>query len=202
VSNAPPALTPALRVSGFVGLILRVLDTLSMFGPFPRPLAQRIRARLLAIAALFRRIAEQVAAGTYRPRRPSTRTAATVQKPRAESALPTGPDWLSKLLPEPAMFRGNLWALLQTPEVVAVIVAAPGPLRRPLRSLCHMLGVEPPPILARPGTREAAPPPPPAPEAPPPPLPAPRPPPSAPARPRPGGLALDISTGRPRLVWT
>ncbi len=145
--------------------------------------------------------------------------------------LPRHFNWLEQFLPDLAPHRGMLANLLGQPETVALIEAAPEPMGRLFRPLCRMLGLPPPALLVRPRKprqprakpvparrprrrwrynaavqgplpprRSAAPPPPPPPPpSPPPPLPPPR---AAPAPPRPGGLALDWSTGRPRLVWT
>jgi hypothetical protein len=211
----PPRPTPVEKLFGLVLWIIRVLDTRSMYGPFPRPLAQAIRARVQAISRLFRRIAEQVAAGTYVPRRLSgPRRPPTITRPRRPGPLPREAGWLRNLLPEEAPnLAGNLYALLADPATAAVIEAAPGPLRRPLRSLCHMLALDPPPVLATPAearreaARQAA-----ARQAaaaaerdPPPPRPPPAPPPSAqppPRRPSRVALVLEYVNGRPRLVWT
>jgi hypothetical protein len=161
-----PRPTPVEKLFTLVLLIIRVLDTRSMYGPFPRPLAQAIRARIQAISRLFRRVAEQVAAGTYVPRRLSSpRRSPTITRPRRPGPLPVEAGWLRKLLPDVAPnLAGNLYALLTDPATVAVIEAAPGPLIRPLRSFCHMLALDPPPVLAIP--RRPRPPPAPAQPAP------------------------------------
>ena len=46
--------------------------------------------------------------------------------------------------------RAALCHLFQDPEMIALMQAAPGAMRRPIRSLCWMLGTTPPSILARP----------------------------------------------------
>src|SRR5579862_3239724 len=120
-----------------------------MFGPFPRPLFHLIFNRLSAIQQRFRRIADRVAAGTYFPRRYPSRRRPTAQKPRRPNPLPTEFGWLRKLLPEPAQYAGQLDHLLRDPALVALMAAAPGPLRRPIRSFCRMLAVTPPTILDR-----------------------------------------------------
>ena len=158
-------------------MLLRLIvavDGPSMYGPFPRPLALLIMARIRTINQRFRRLAARVLAGTYAPRRPSAaprRPAATHN--RRPNTLPQTFGWLSELLPDMAPYRGYLLDLLADPAMAALVAAAPGPARRPLRSLCRMLGVVPPPLLAIPR-------PPPAPPA------APRPkPPDPPPPPRP-----------------
>jgi hypothetical protein len=53
-------------------------------------------------------------------------------------------------VPEAAASAGQLQFLLADAGMAGLLAAAPTPLRRPLRSLCRMLGIDPPPILARP----------------------------------------------------
>jgi hypothetical protein len=128
--------------------------------------------RIRDINHRFARIAARISAGTYVPHR---RAAAARQqaKPRRKSPLPQDFAWLVKLVQETAVYGSQLQALFRDPEMAALLAAAPAPLRRPLRSLCRMLGVAPPPILALPAKpRPPSKPPPAAPEAPPP---APRP---------------------------
>jgi len=67
-------------------------------------------------------------------------------------------------------YRSQLENLLRDPEMAALLAAAPASLGRPLRSLCWMLRVDPPEILALPKKprppRKKPPAPEPAPEAP------------------------------------
>jgi hypothetical protein len=76
------------------------------------------------------------------------------------------------LLPPTNAYASQLEYLLRDPEMAALVAAAPASLGRPLRSLCRMLGLTPPPILAPP-PRPAKPKP--APAAPKPPKPPPPP---------------------------
>jgi hypothetical protein len=132
-----------------------------MWGQFSRPLALLIIDRLRTINQAFARLAARIAAGKYVPRRPpDTPRRHEPRKPRGPNPLPQTFAWLIKLLPETAPFGGQLQALFAEPEMAALLAAAPAPLRRPLRSLCRMLGVDPPKILALP-------PPPPRPKPPP-----------------------------------
>ena len=84
--------------------------------------------------------------------------------------------WLLALVPDAIGHRSQLENQLRDPETVALLAAAPDALRRSLRSLCWMLFLAPPPILAHPARTK--PPAAPAPAIQPPP---PRPPPAAPA---------------------
>jgi hypothetical protein len=113
----------------------------------------------------FAELAEQVAAGQYRPRpepkippQPATEPPAG-QKPSATPGKPPQGEklfrkcgWLAALLPadQAAPLRGYLLRWLQQPEMVALVEAAPKPAKRLLRPLCWALGWRPPPILALP----------------------------------------------------
>jgi hypothetical protein len=52
-------------------------------------------------------------------------------------------------------FAGMLDGLLHDPEMVALMQAAPAAMGRPIRSLCRMLGVHPPPAVALPRRKPA-----------------------------------------------
>jgi hypothetical protein len=150
VQTAPP-LTPAESLGFIFRGLTRILDTLSMYGPFPRQLAQLIFTRFREIKQRFDRLAARLAAGTYAPRRYHGRKPAADPKPRRRSPLPTKFGWLLPLVPEAVQYRGQLERLLlRNPEMAALIAAAPAPMARILRPLCWMLRLEPPPILARP----------------------------------------------------
>jgi hypothetical protein len=150
----------------------RAVDGPSMWGGFPRPLALLILDRVRTINQAFARIAARIGAGNYHPRRPTdTPRQRAGPHPRQKNPLPQGFAWLVKLLPETAVYGSQLQFLFADPEMAALLAAAPASLGRPLRSLCHMLGVLPPPILAppppvRPRTRPAKPERPPAPPRP------------------------------------
>ena len=116
-----------------------------------------ITERLRGIKRSFLRLAASIQAGRYRRRAVSPR-------PRAAripaDPLPKKPGWLEGYLPETVHFRGFLDEMLRDPEMVALIQSAPDALGRPLRSLCRMIGLRPPPILARPPRAAPAPAPP------------------------------------------
>ena len=117
-----------------------------------------ITERLRGIKRSFLRLAASIQAGRYRRRAfsPRPRDARIPADP-----LPKKPGWLEGYLPETVHFRGFLDQFLRDPEMVALIQAAPDALGRPLRSLCRMIGLRPPPILARPPRAAPAPPKPP-----------------------------------------
>jgi hypothetical protein len=191
VSTSPR--TPAECFAGIILWLGRAVDAQSMWGRFSRPLALLILNRIREINQRFARTAARVGAGTYVPRRRASAHRPAGPHPRRKNPLPQGAAWLLKLLPETASYGSQLQFLLADPAMAALLAAAPASLRRPVRSLCHMLGVAPPailaPILALPA-RTPPPAPPPAPAArrpaakplparPPPPRPAPAPAPPA-----------------------
>ena len=150
MQTAPP-LTPAECLGYIFRGLTRILDTLSMYGPFPRLLAQLIFGRFREIKQRFDRLAARLAAGTFVPRRYHGRQPAADPKPRRKSPLPTKFGWLLPLVPEAVQYRGQLeHLLLYNPAMIALIAQAPAPMARILRPLCWMLRLEPPPILARP----------------------------------------------------
>jgi hypothetical protein len=129
----------------------RAVDAPSMWGPFPRPLALLILDRIRTINQAVARLAARVTAGKYVPRRPpETPRQRAGPHPRKKNPLPQSFAWLVKLVPETAVYGSQLQFLFAAPEMAALMQAAPASLGRPLRSLCHMLGVRPPPILAPP----------------------------------------------------
>ncbi len=105
----------------------------------------RIRNRMDKVAAL-------VADGNYRP--PVKRTtppkpaAPGVRKPPVLDPRTRKFGWLGDFHPDMAPLRGTVLQLLQDPQLVELIKAAPEGMIPPLRSLCWMLGYRPPlPIL-------------------------------------------------------
>jgi hypothetical protein len=110
-----------------------------------------IGRRLTLIRESFARLVARIAAETYKPRRPAAAPRrAPVGPPRKPDLLPKTAGWFLKYLPEARQCRGQLENLLQDPEMAALMAAAPAAMRRPIRSLCRMLGAEPPAILALP----------------------------------------------------
>jgi hypothetical protein len=154
----PPQPPPRTLAEKFVAILLRLggaVDTKCMFGPLPAPLpvVMLVMARIREIREHVRHLAERIAAGTYKSRRPSAaprRKPANPRRPRQPSPLPTRFNWLEPLFPEAQPARAALSHLFQDPEMLAAIATAPDALRRPLRSLCWMLGLRPPAVLARP----------------------------------------------------
>jgi hypothetical protein len=107
-----------------------------------------ITHRLRNIKWAVIRLAARIQAGRYRRRPFAPRPGAAGRRPA--NPLPHGKNWLEPMMPEVVQYRGHLDHLLRDPEMVALITAAPEALGRPLRSLCRLLGLPPPPILAKP----------------------------------------------------
>jgi len=157
VTNPPPC-TPVEHFRIIINGLMRAVDTQRLCGLLAMSLNVLIQVRITAIRVRFYRLAEQIAAGTYKRRRPSEtpRKKPTNPKPWQPSRLPTHFGWLYTLVPTENYRlsvvgpRSQLATLLQDPGMAAVMEAAPGALRRPLRSLCWMLAIKAPPLLARP----------------------------------------------------
>jgi hypothetical protein len=114
----------------------------------PGPLIVLIVGRLRHINQRIARLAARIRDGRYAPRRRSTpRRSPTIRRPRRPNPLPHEFGWLLELVPEAAGYRAQLEHLLRDPEMTALLAAAPAAMARPLRSLCWMLRVPPPPIL-------------------------------------------------------
>jgi hypothetical protein len=141
------SLTPAERFAITLRCLTLAVVTRGAFGLSPR-LIGLIVDRIRGIKQCFARIAARVAAGTYQPRRFAPRRPPAIRQPRPPNRLPRSFGWLQPLVPEAVQFRAQLEHLLRDPEMAALLAAAPASLARPLRSLCRMLRVDPPAILA------------------------------------------------------
>src|ERR1019366_5079255 len=111
------------------------------------PLIALIVDRIRGIKQRFARLAARIGAGKYFSRRPATRRPPIDPKPRRPNKLPQSFAWLVKLMPEAAGYGSQLDNLFRDPGMAALMEAAPAQMRRPLRSLCRMLGIAPPQIL-------------------------------------------------------
>jgi len=119
-------------------------------GCYDTPAFTLIMARLTGIRTTLERLAGRLVAGTFKPRRSFTRKPSETRKPTAPNRLRQKFGWMLKLVPEAPAFAGAVRDLLADQATAALIEAAPDQMRRPLRSLCWMFAVVPPPILARP----------------------------------------------------
>jgi hypothetical protein len=149
--SAPPPRTVAECFATLIRWLSLAVDGHSTWGRLERSLGQLILDRLRTINQRFARLAARIGAGSYVPSRPAdTPRQRAGPHRRKKNPLPQGFAWLVKLVPEAAAYGSQLQFLFAEPEMAALLAAAPAPLRRPLRSLCHMLGVRPPPVLAPP----------------------------------------------------
>jgi hypothetical protein len=182
----PPLPAPVEKFGSLIRWLSHAVITRTHFG-LPQSLIGPLIDRLRGINQYLKRIADRVRDGKYAPRRSIPRQPPAERRPqprpRPPDKLPRKFGWLLPLVPEAAVFRSQLEHLLRDPEFSALIAAAPATLGRPLRSLCWMLWVRPPDILA-PAKRPRPPRPPrPAKAAKPPPLPPIGPPPTPPDAP-------------------
>ena len=129
-------------------------------GGLPGWLVLLIWTRLGRIAKRVARIFAHLEAGTLKPprRRPAAarRTAAKLP-PGGEKRLPRAFCWLPALVPGISFGGSQLAALLEDPEMQAMLTAAPQ-IARHMRPIFHMLGVRPlPPLLRLPPRSQPAP---------------------------------------------
>jgi hypothetical protein len=147
VSNPPPA----ERLATILRCLSLALAARSGWAWLTLPLIAVIVGRLRGIGQRFARVAARIQAGRYAPRRraaPRRQTAA--ERPRQANPLPQTFAWLLPLVPDAAGYGAQLQSLFRDPEMAALMQAAPASLGRPLRSLCRMLVVRPPPVIAPP----------------------------------------------------
>ena len=145
---APPA--PADRLASVIDLLCRVVAAQIAGRRLAGPLIILICSRLRRIGTRCAAIATRLRTGRLRrraaPRPRPAPPAARPQRPHRPGPLPQGFAWLLRLVPETAGGASQLRHLLAQPDMEALIAAAPQA-GRPLRSLCRMLGVRPPPGL-------------------------------------------------------
>jgi hypothetical protein len=144
-----PQPTAAERFASFLLHVIQGVAARSGAG-LPFPLIGLIGNRIRLIKQSIARLAALVRDGKYAPRRSGPRRKPADPKPRQESPLPSKFGWLLPLVPDAVVWRSQLEHLFRDPEVVALLAAAPAPLGRPIRSLCWMLLLRPPDILAPP----------------------------------------------------
>jgi hypothetical protein len=185
-TSTPPPQTVVERLGGMLNMLVKDLGARVAAGRISMALNIFLCHRLIGLRIRICAIVARIRAGTYVPRRSSGRPRAPATVPRQPP--PPGPvrqsfGWLMPLIPARKEeywhangVRSVFESLLEDPEMVALIQAAPVTLGRPLRSICWMLRLKPPPILAPPRRRSR----PPAPENPA--TPAPSASPKAPAR--------------------
>jgi hypothetical protein len=154
---AQPPIPPAERLARLIDGLCVAIAARGIGGLLTAPLIFLLWGRLRRAALRARRLAEKIAAG-----RPLSIARRTTQSPRpgrpSPPRLPRGYAWLIRLVPATAAGGSQLRALLTDPDMAAL--AHEPPMRRLLRPLCQMLGVEPPPVPKRPAALPEIPPPP------------------------------------------
>jgi hypothetical protein len=176
MSDAPIISTPAERLATVFAWVLTLArrglanNLAKLEGPVQVMLYRLVGDKLTQARDRLIRLAERVQAGWVYTSKPHAPRKAPAQPPRQPDPLTTGSLWLFRAAPGPdtGAAAAGLRDLMAEPEIAALLAAAPVPAWRILRSVCWMLGVEKPPVLAR---LDPRPPKPPKPAKPPPPLP-------------------------------
>ena len=137
---------PALPANHFAALTDSLCGLIARHGLARRlaaPLIVLIWGRVRSIGAQAEALLARVRAGQIRryPARNMPGPAATRRGPATPRALPHRRAWLVVLIPQTAASAAHLQTLLAHPDTPALLAAAPQ-LRRTLRPLCHMLGVD------------------------------------------------------------
>ena len=143
--HAPPP-APAERLARIIDLLCRAVAARSAGGALAGPFIILIWGHLRRRASRIFRLAARLAAGT-KPASPRIQPARPT-RPKPPQRLPRGFAWLVRLVPETASGAAQLQHLLAEPEM-APLLASPQ-MGRLLRPLCRMLGVTPPPEIAKP----------------------------------------------------
>ncbi len=148
---------PVERLARIIDGLCVAIAARGIGGLLTAPLIFLLWGRLKRAALRARRLADKIAAGqtlSARPRNPAPPRPGRPPPPR----LPRGYAWVIRLVPAAAPAASQLRALLTDPELAAL--ACQPPMRRLLRPLCQMLGVEPPPVPKRHAANPAVAPPP------------------------------------------
>jgi hypothetical protein len=146
----PPNPAPVEKFASLIRWLTQAVAAMSGGDRLSYLLIGLITERLRRINQCVKRIAAFVGDGKYAPRRFAPHRPPADPKPRPPNQLPQKFGWLLPLVPEAVVFRSQLERLLRDPEFSALLAAAPATLGRPLRSLCWMLRLTPPDILAPP----------------------------------------------------
>src|ERR1700678_927145 len=149
--STPPPCPPPERMATILQWLTRAVVSMMGGERLALSVISLIVERIRGIKQRFADLAARISAGQYTPRNrtvpPQRRPG---QPPPPKSPLPNTFGWLLKLVPQAVGYRSQLEHLLRDPEMAGLLAAAPTAMRRPLRSLCRMLGLPPPPILALP----------------------------------------------------
>ena len=145
-----PPLVPETRFATLIAWLSGAVSAMSGGDRLSYLLIARIIDRLRGIKQRFVRLAAKIRDGKYAPRRFAPHRPAETPRPREAEKLPRKFGWLLPLVPDAVCYRSQLEFLLRDPEFSALLAAAPASLGRPLRSLCWMLRLDPPDMIAPP----------------------------------------------------
>jgi hypothetical protein len=155
--SVPPS--PATHLADLIDGLCKAVAAHGPRGLLTVPLLLLLWSRLRRMAGRARRLAARLAAGAPLSI-PRGRRAPRSAPSRPYLRLPNGLTWLVRAVPGTASGAATLQFLLADPEMAALAEAPP--MRRLLRPLCRMLGVQAPPVPKRPVAFHAVAPPPPA----------------------------------------
>jgi hypothetical protein len=143
--------TPVECLSTILLWLSGAVDAHCRNGRLAAPLMMLIMNKIRGIKQRFADLAARITAGKFfsRHRPAATQRQHTERRPPPPNPL-QGFAWMIKLVPGTAVYGSQLQYLLAEPEMAALVAAAPTAMGRPLRSLCWMLGISPPPILTAP----------------------------------------------------
>jgi hypothetical protein len=144
-----PPPTQAERFATLLAWLSQAVAAMSGGDRLSYALIGHIIGRIRFIKQRVARLAARIRDGRYAFRTVTVPRRGT-KGPRRPDPLPRKFGWLLKLVPEAVQYRGQLENLLRDPDMAALMAAAPASLARPVRSLCHMLGLPPPDILPPP----------------------------------------------------
>ena len=138
----------------FAYFIEGLLKDVAAEGPRGRvavPMIVLLWARLRRMTVRFASVMARFRAGTLPAAGGARRRLARVRPASAPrpADLPRHFAWVIQVIPGAACWRAAIEQMLDDPELAAVIAGAPQ-MRRILRPLCRMLGIEPVPALALP----------------------------------------------------
>ncbi len=152
--NTPPIRPAAERFATLLGIVVKAVMKRTGWA-LTHNLIALILTRVQNIKRRVARLVARIAAGTYKPPVPREQKSADRPRPAPpKDPLPRTFGWLRPLItPDTIAFSGMLDSVLRDPEMVALMQAAPEAFGRPIRSLCRMFGIAPPPALALPPRR-------------------------------------------------
>ena len=163
--------TISQRLNRMLEHIMHELPFRARYLGMPHLFCNLVSARLML---LYHRLRHLIERGPIpaRPKRPAPRVAAKTPEPANppnptnppnpdDYVLPTGFGWLRRVFPgsQVGLAQSKLRTLLSEPETQSLLATHPT-LARSIRSLCHMVGLKPPPYLKlprRPRAKRAAP---------------------------------------------